>query len=205
MFILYAIDRFVVLAIVALVVAAVLLIILRVIFNYAEVNPFTWYARNVRRATDPVLAPARAMLMAFRLDPSVAPLIVVIFILVAGYLVVQVTGTLLNTIAGILFAATSHSPDMTVAIIGYLLFGLIGLYNMAIIVRIVFVWIGMSYANPWNRLLIKITEPLLAPLRRLVPMVGLFDISPIIAFIILWICQAAVAKTLLAKWPLGFF
>jgi YggT family protein len=204
-FILESINLFVLWAVAAIVGAAVVLIILRVIFNYADVNPFTWHARNVRRATDPVLAPARAILMGMRLDPSVAPLIVVVFILVAGYLLVQVAGTLLNTVAGVLFATTSHRPDMTIAIVGYLLFGLIGLYNLAIIVRIVFVWIGMSYANPWNKLLVKITEPLLAPLRRLVPMVGMFDISPIIAFIILWVCQAAVAKTLLAKWPLGFF
>ncbi len=205
MLILQSINLFILWAVIAIVGAAVLLIILRVIFNYTDVNPFTWHARNVRRATDPVLAPARAVLMGFRLDPGVAPLIVIIFILVAGYLLIQVAGTLLNMIGGILFAITSHSPGMAIAITGYLLFGLIGLYNMAIIVRIVFVWIGMSYANPWNRLLVKLTEPLLAPLRRLVPMVGMFDISPIIAFIILWLCQAAVAKTLLAKWPLGFF
>ncbi len=205
MFILQSINLLITFAVAALVVAAILLIILRVIFNYADVNPFTWHARNVRRATDPVLAPARAILMGMRLDPNVGPFIVVIFVLVAGYVVVQVAGTLLNTIAGIVFAVSSHSPDMAVAIIGYLLFGVIGLYNMAIIVRIIFVWIGMSYANAWNRLLIKITEPLLAPLRRVVPMVGMFDISPIIAFVILWVCQAAVARTLLAKWPLGFF
>jgi len=205
MFILQSINLFVTWGVTALIVAAVLLIILRVLFNYTDVNPFTWHARNVRRATDPVIAPVRAMLMAFRLDPKVAPFIVVILILVAGYLIVQVAGTLLNTIAGILFAVTSRSAEMPIAIIGYTLFGLLGLYTLAIFVRIIFVWVGGSYANPWNRLLVKITEPLLAPLRRLVPLVGMLDISPIIAFLILWVCQAAVARTLLAKWPLRFF
>jgi len=205
MFILQSINLFVTWGVTALIVAAVLLIILRVLFNYIDVNPFTWHARNVRRATDPVIAPVRAMLMAFRLDPKVAPFILVILILVAGYLVVQVVGTLLNTIAGILYAVTSRSAEMPIAIIGYTLFGLLGLYTLAIFVRIIFVWVGGSYANPWNRFLVKITEPLLAPLRRFVPLVGMFDISPIIAFLILWVCQAAVARTLLAKWPLRFF
>ena len=205
MFILQSINLFVTWGIAAIIVAAILLIILRSIFNYIDVNPFTWHARNVRRATDPVIAPVRAMLLAFRLDPKVAPFIVVILILVAGYLVVQIAGTLLNTIAGILYAVSSHTADMPIAIIGYLLFGFLGLYTLAIFVRIIFAWVGASYANRWMRFLVRLTEPLLGPLRRMVPMVGLFDISPIIAFLILWVCQAAVARILLAKCPPQFF
>jgi YggT family protein len=205
MLILQSINLFVTWGVAAIIVAAILLIILRSIFNYIDVNPFTWHARNVRRATDPVIAPVRAMLLAFRLDPKVAPFIVVILILIAGYLVVQVAGTLLNTIAGILYALSSHTADMPIAIIGYLLFGFLGLYTLAIFVRIIFAWVGASYANRWMRFLVRLTEPLLGPLRRMVPMVGLFDISPIIAFLILWVCQAAVARILLAKWPLRFF
>jgi YggT family protein len=55
------------------------------------------------------------------------------------------------------------------------------------------------------RFLVQITEPLLAPLRRIIPTVGMFDISPMIAFFIVWICQSAVAATLLRDWPLQFF
>jgi len=205
MFILQSINLFVTWGVTAIIVAAILLIILRSIFNYIDVNPFTWHARNVRRATDPVIAPVRAMLLAFRLDPKVAPFIVVILILIAGYLVVQIAGTLLNTIGGILYAVSSHTADMPIAIIGYLLFGFLGLYTLAIFVRIIFAWVGASYANRWMRFLVRLTEPLLGPLRRMVPMVGMFDISPIIAFLILWVCQAAVARILLAKWPLRFF
>ena len=205
MFILQSIDLFVTWGIAAIIVAAILLIILRSIFNYIDVNPFTWQARNVRRATDPVIAPVRAMLLAFRLDPKVAPFIVVILILIAGYLVVQVAGTLLNTIGGILYAVSSHTADMPIAIIGYLLFGFLGLYTLAIFVRIIFAWVGASYANRWMRFLVRLTEPLLGPLRRMVPPVAMFDVSPIVAFIILWLCQAAVAGTLLRAWPTRFF
>jgi len=42
--------------------AGAALVILRAIFDYREVNPFTWHYRNVRRATDGVLLPARAIL-----------------------------------------------------------------------------------------------------------------------------------------------
>jgi len=149
----------------ALIVAAILLIVLRALTNYMQVNPFGWTAITLRRATEPVLRPMRAILIGFRLDPKVAP----------------------------------------VAIMGYIIFGLLSLYTLAIFVRIIFSWIGMSYANRVMRFVVLITEPLLAPLRRSIPPVGMFDISAIVAFVILWVCKAAVAGTLLRKWPVQFF
>ena len=192
-------------AIVLMVVAGILLIILRSIFDYREVNPFTWHARNVRHVTEPILLPARAMLRGFRLDPKVAPFIVVILLIVAGYLAIQTAGTVLNTIAGVLYAVASHRANTPVGIIGYLLFGFLGFYTLAIFVRIIFSWVGASYVNRLMRFMVRLTEPLLGPLRRMVPMVAMFDISPLVAFLIVWVCQSAVAATLLRDWPIQFF
>jgi YggT family protein len=47
------------------------------------------------------------------------------------------------------------------------------------------------------RFLVNATEPLLGPLRRTIPSVGMFDISPFVAFIIIWLFQAAIQGTLL--------
>jgi len=199
------IYSFIRLFVTATIMAAITLVIVRSIFNYIDVNPFTWYARNVRRATDPVIMPVRRMLMAFRLDPKVAPFILIILMIVVGYLIVQIAGTLLNTIAGIVYALTARKLGAPVGIAGYLLFGFLGLYTLAIFVRIVLTWFGTSYANALMRLLIRLTEPLLAPLRRSLPTVGMFDVSPIVAFLIVWVCQAAVAATLLHGWPISFF
>ncbi|HSQ22767.1 MAG TPA: YggT family protein [Pyrinomonadaceae bacterium] len=192
-------------AVTAAIMAAIALVLLRSLFNYIDVNPFTWHARNVRRATDPVITPVRRMLVAFRLDPKVAPFILIILMIVIGYLIVQIAGTLLNTIAGIVYAVTDRKLGAPLGIAGYLLFGFLGLYTLAIFVRIVLSWFGTSYATRLMRFLIRVTEPLLAPLRRTLPTVGMFDISPIVAFLIVWICQAAVAATLLHGWPITFF
>ncbi len=192
-------------AVIAVIMAAIVLVILRSIFNYIDVNPFTWHARNVRRATDPVIMPVRRMLMAFRLDPKVAPFILIIMLIVVGYLIVQIAGTLLNTIAGILYAVSERKASAPVGIAGYLLFGFLGLFTLSVLVRIVMSWFGTSYANPLMRFLIRLTEPLLGPLRRMLPTVGMFDISPIVALLIIMICQAAVAATLLHGWPVSFF
>jgi YggT family protein len=55
------------------------------------------------------------------------------------------------------------------------------------------------------RFLVNATDPLLLPLRRIIPPLGMVDISPIVAFIILWLFQAAIAGTLLRGLPLQFY
>jgi len=189
----------------AMVTAGIILILLRTLFNYTDANPFKSSVRMVRRSTDPVLGPVRVMLINLRIDPSVAPFIAVLAMIVAGYLLVQVSSTVLNTIAGVMYALTSGRTDTVIAIIGYLAFGLLGLYTLAIFVRILFLWISISYGNRFMRFLFRLTEPLLGPLRRSIRPVGMFDISPIVAFLILWLCQILVAGTLLRGWAVRFF
>jgi uncharacterized protein YggT (Ycf19 family) len=52
---------------------------------------------------------------------------------------------------------------------------------------------------------VNATEPLLGPLRRRVPLVGSFDISPLVAFLLILVLQTAVAGTLLRGWQIVFF
>ncbi len=189
----------------ALAIAAIALIILRSIYNYADVNPFRRSAISLKRATDPMILPIRRMLVAFRLEPKVAPFIAILLIILVAYFMVQLASSVLNTIAGILYAVTSGVAGFPIAILGYLVFGLLGLYTLAIFVRIFLSWGGLGYANRWMRFLLVITEPLLGPLRRNIRPVGMFDISPIIAFLIVWVLQAIAAATLLKGWPVQFF
>jgi YggT family protein len=191
--------------VIAVVAAASLLIVLRSLFNYMDVNPFTWSARTVGRITDPIIMPVRRVLVAFRIDPQVAPFVAVVLFIVSGILAVQVAGSVLNTVAGIIVALTSGGLGAPLVIIGYLIYGLLGLYTLAIFIRIIFSWLSISYANPWMRLLVTVTEPLLSAVRRFVRPVGMFDISPMVAFLIVWLAQTLVAGTLLAGWPVRFF
>jgi YggT family protein len=198
-------SLFITSAVTAIIVAAILLIVLRSISNYRNANPFTWSSVTLRRSTEPILLPVRAMLRGFRLDPNVAPFIAVILTIVVGIMVILVAGSILNTIAGIVFALSSRQLGAPVAIVGYLLFGFLGLYTFAIFIRIILSFVGASYGNPLMRFLYRTTEPLLGPLRRMIPLAGMFDLSPLVAVIIIWLCQQAVGGTLLRGWPQRFF
>src|ERR1044072_7372101 len=195
------IDWFVFSGVIAVVVAAIVLIVLRSIFIYTDKNPFTWSAITVKRLTDPVILPMRRLLVGMRVDPVIAPVLAAVVFILVGVFVVQFVNGLLNTIAGVLFAVTSGGPNAAVAILGYLVYALIGLYELVIFVRIAGIWFSSSYGNRWMRLLARLTEPLLGPLRRVIPPAGMLDLSPIVAFIILWVLQQIVAGTLLRGWP----
>ena len=189
----------------AIIVAAIVLIGLRTLFNYMDMNPFSWSAVTVRRLTDPIIAPMRRRLIALMIDPTFAPFVAMLLIIVSGYLLIQVGESILNTVGGIIYAVSSGKAGAPVAIIGYLLYGLLGLYTLAIFIYIILSWTAVSYRNPLMRFLFRLTEPLLGPLRRVIPPVAMFDISPMIALLIVWLCQAAVAGTLLHDWKLAGF
>jgi YggT family protein len=189
-------------AVIAAVVIIIALVVLRFIANRADLNPFGWSSLTIRRLTDPFIGPIRRALMGFGVDPKYAPLVAILMMIVLGWFALQLVASVSNTTAGILFSLGRHA---VVPLIGYVLYGLVGLYILVIFLRIVLSW-GMSgYSNPVMRFLVNSTEPLLGPLRRRVPLVGAFDISPIVAFVILWLVQAAIAKTLLQGMPIQFF
>ena len=67
---------------------------------------------------------------------------------------------------------------------------------LAIFVRALMSWINPNPGNPIVRFLTDITEPILAPLRRVIPMVGMMDLSPLIAMIVLSYAGQILASSL---------
>jgi len=181
-------------AITAVIIAIILLMVFRMIANYAELNPFGWSSLTIRRLTDPFIAPARRALVRFGIDPKYSPLVVILLTILLGWFVLQLVQTLATTALG--FFASIQKGAVGSAL-GFILYGLISVYILLIFVRMIFSLATVSYSNRLMRFLVKTTEPLLGPLRRIVPTVGVMDISPIVAFLILWLFQQAIVGTLL--------
>ena len=57
--------------------------------------------------------------------------------------------------------------------------------SLAIIFRAILSWVSPSPSNLLAVILYKVTEPLLAPLRRIIPRAGMFDLTPLVAIILL--------------------
>jgi YggT family protein len=184
------------------IVTMIVLMVLRLIANQLDLNPFSWSSLTIRRLTDPFITPVRRALMRYGVDPKYAPLVTILLTILLGWFALTLVHGLANTIAGLIFGLTS---GRVVALLGYVIYGLVSIYIMLVFVRIILSYTTLGYGNRVMRFLINVTEPLMGPLRRIVPTVGMFDISPLVAFIILWILQVAIAGTLLQGMPLRFF
>jgi YggT family protein len=68
----------------------------------------------------------------------------------------------------------------------------------AIIARALLSWFPIAPGNPIARILFDVTEPILAPLRRIVPPLGAMDITPIVAIIGLSVLGGILASSLVA-------
>jgi YggT family protein len=71
-----------------------------------------------------------------------------------------------------------------------LIYALFRLYEIVIIIRVLFSWISVDQRNPIVQWIYKLTEPLLEPLRRIVPLDKFgIDISPLLLLLALWLIQ----------------
>lgn len=60
---------------------------------------------------------------------------------------------------------------------------------VALIGRVIISWLNVSPTNPIANVIYQVTEPILAPLRRVLPRVGMLDFSPMVAIFIIIIVQ----------------
>ena len=66
---------------------------------------------------------------------------------------------------------------------------LLQILSIAILVRVLLTWFPIDQSNPIIRLLFDVTEPVLAPFRRIIPRIGMFDLSPIAAMLVIQFVQ----------------
>jgi len=82
--------------------------------------------------------------------------------------------------------------DLILQFVIYLCQGL----SIAIVIRAVLSWFPIGQTNPAVVFLNYITDPILVPMRRVLPRFGLLDFSPIVAIIILYVVQEAARSAL---------
>jgi len=181
-------------AISIVIIAVIVLMIIRLIADAMDLNPFAWSSRTIRRLTDGFVMPLRGGLRHVGVDPKFAPLVVILLVIVLGYFVGWLAATVGETIVGVL---NSVMRGAFVLAVGYIINGLLSIYLILILARVVFSWGQVSYRNAVMRFLVNTTEPLLGPLRRMLPPLGWIDISPLVAMLIIMFLRAAVAGTLL--------
>ena len=76
----------------------------------------------------------------------------------------------------------------------------IGALLIAMIIRAVASWFRIDERYAFIRFLAKLTDPFIAPVRRIIPPVGMFDVAFIVAFFVLWTLQTLLLQALPPGW-----
>jgi len=81
--------------------------------------------------------------------------------------------------------------------ISYVIATLAELLILALIIRTLLSWFsGISALQPVARFFNKVTDPLIEPIRRIVPPVGGIDFSPFVALVLIWLVESLLLSVL---------
>ena len=162
------------------------ILLLRFWMQAVRVRPPMAFAQFMFQMTDWLVKPLR------RLLPGVG-----------GYDWASLVGAFLVVLVAValdLWMGASFTPQALIALsllrlVQWVLYGLMGL----LIVEVIFSWVNPH--APLAPLVRALNEPLMRPLRRVVPLLGGIDLSPILAFLLLRIALYVASAILL---PLAF-
>ncbi len=68
---------------------------------------------------------------------------------------------------------------------------------LAILARVIISWLPISRENAIVQLLYGVTEPILGPIRRVLPGMGGLDLSPMIGLILIWVAQQVIRRMII--------
>ncbi len=68
--------------------------------------------------------------------------------------------------------------------------------NLAVFARVLISWLPVDRESPFVRLLYEITEPILGPIRRVLPSMGGFDLAPMVGLILISVVERVLLTLL---------
>ncbi|NUQ11605.1 MAG: YggT family protein [Gemmatimonadaceae bacterium] len=157
-----------------------------------RLNPFGPVARFFRHRIDPWLEPVERRVVRFGGLPASAPWWALAAV-VGGGILLLASVDFAASLAADLSRGLSDGPGGLLRLVVFWSFTLL---RLAIIVSVVATWLPVSPFSPWVRWSFVLAEPILRPLRRIVPTFGGIDITPIIGFFGLSILESLVRGAL---------
>lgn len=150
-----------------------------------SINPFSRTARLVRRLSDPLIKPVERRLIRAGHNPQSAPTWLVGLALVGGILVITIAEWLARQLFMMQAAQAYGEQTRSLVILVTVVNWAFNIIEIALVVRVIGSWFGMDRYHPLMKPVVFLTEWMLAPLRRVVPAFGMFDITPVVAWLLL--------------------
>lgn len=157
-----------------------------------KINPFGGTARFFRRTVDPLMVPIERRVVRGGGRPSSAPLWALGAVIVGGLLLIALLDFITSQIALATAAFSLGSGAVLMMIVRWTF----ALLRLALIVRVISSWVRVSPYSRWVWWSYRATEWMLAPLRRVIPLLGGIDITPIVAYLLLGLLESVVLRAL---------
>ncbi len=142
-----------------------------------RVSPFGVLGRTLRATTDPILKPVERRLVRMGGNPVHAGGWLVVLTAIGGIVLLSLVGWAMATFQTA-HAAASRGPGATAGLIIDLVYKIL---FAALLVRVIAAWFGMFRYSRWMRPAYILTDWIVGPIRRVVPPIGSFDLSPVVA------------------------
>ncbi len=155
-----------------------------------RLSPFSRWARGTRRVMNPLVKPVERNIIRAGGSPATAPW----WTLIAGVVGGIVTLSLLEFLrdeAATGYLAFSSGPRGVIHLVIRWTFSV---FYIALLLRVIASWVRL---NPYGRLVrwsYALTEPMLGPLRRALPTLGMIDISPLVAYFVLRLLETLLTR-----------
>ncbi|PYS86753.1 MAG: hypothetical protein DMF62_14880 [Acidobacteria bacterium] len=170
-----------------------LFMMLRLVFNYADPNPFGAVGRfgfKIRKLTEKWIYPAARLLANFRVDTRFAPLVTLFIGLVITYFASGIFQNTFFVIDGLTAGVMTGNPKM---IAGFVLYGLLSVLVLFIFIRFLSQWFVFT-RKTFLGFVMKVTNPIILPVQKLIPPIGMFDISAMLVLIFIGLLQSIVLR-----------
>jgi YggT family protein len=150
-------------------------VLLRLLLALARANFYNPLSQFLVKITNPVLVPMRRMI------PAMGKVDTAAVVLAVGLTVIKVLLLLgLKGGGADLFGIVVFSVLEVIRTV-------IHIYIFALVVQAVLSWVGNTYGNPLADLLNSLTDPLLRRIRVFVPVIGMVDLAPMVAILLLYV------------------
>lgn len=153
-----------------------------------RINPFGPWARLVRRISDPILLSLERRIIRAGGNPQNASLWLLGLVIGAGLLLLSLTQWLIGT-ASTLALVLHGGPRVWIRVLVSAAFTVL---MAAILIRVIASWLGIGPYRRWMRPIVALTDWLINPIRRILPPVGIFDFSPMVAWLVLYVVRGFV-------------
>lgn len=155
-----------------------------------KISPFNAIARFCRATVDPLIAPIERKVVRAGGTPASAPLWALAAVVVGGILLLSLLDFILLQVARSMVASQNGAAGIFRLLVSWTF----SILKIALIVRVISSWLPISPYSRWVLWSYKLSEPILAPMRRVVPTLGALDITPILAYFLLSLTESFLLR-----------